>query len=221
MRYVLSAVFVFFLVSTSVQADAVRTLAWEDLQPPLPPLVDPFDTLTEAQQDSFISLTGIEELKRQGINVAELGFEKDQDELNIRAKLRAQGIDPDELLRKDFEFRQEVERRNGLLNEALNGERVKIPGYALPLEFSGEAVTEFLLVPYVGACIHVPPPPMNQTVFVRVQKPFQPTNLYDPVWVTGLVRVEQSQKNLSLVDGQSAVDVGYILEEGTVEPYVE
>ena len=48
-----------------------------------------------------------------------------------------------------------------------------MPGYLLPLEFSGKLVSEFLLVPWVGACIHTPPPPPNQIVHVKTDKPIE------------------------------------------------
>jgi hypothetical protein len=54
--------------------------------------------------------------------------------------------------------------------EDLNGRIVRMPGYLLPLDVIGAKVTEFLLVPYIGACIHVPPPPPNQIVYVKVVK---------------------------------------------------
>ncbi|HTU52118.1 MAG TPA: DUF3299 domain-containing protein, partial [Acidobacteriaceae bacterium] len=53
---------------------------------------------------------------------------------------------------------------------ALSGKRVSIPGFMVPLEDDLDVVTEFLLVPYAGACIHVPPPPPNQIVYVKMNK---------------------------------------------------
>ena len=50
--------------------------------------------------------------------------------------------------------------------DTFDGKRVKIPGFVVPLEGTAELTTEFLLVPYFGACIHVPPPPSNQIVYV-------------------------------------------------------
>ena len=55
---------------------------------------------------------------------------------------------------------------NAPVLEELNGQFVKIPGFVVPLEGTAELTTEFLLVPYFGACIHVPPPPSNQIVYV-------------------------------------------------------
>ncbi len=58
----------------------------------------------------------------------------------------------------------------GKVRNELNGSKVKIPGFVIPLEGDDKAVTEFLLVPYFGACIHVPPPPPNQIIYVKFKK---------------------------------------------------
>ena len=96
--------------------------------------------------------------------------------------------------------------------DALNGKLVKIPGYVVPLEGDGKAVSEFLLVPYFGACIHVPPPPANQIVLVRT-KAAKIRETFDIVWVTGRVRTERFSNKLA--------DAGYTLEATQVEPYQE
>jgi hypothetical protein len=70
-------------------------------------------------------------------------------------------------------------------NPTLNGVDVKIPGFVVPLEREGNALREFLLVPYFGACIHVPPPPANQIVHVVSAKPIPDKATMDAVWVSG------------------------------------
>lgn len=66
----------------------------------------------------------------------------------------------------------------------LDGQRVRIPGYTVPFDFSADArITEFLLVPYFGACIHAPPPPPNQTIFVMTEDPLQIRDLAQAVWI--------------------------------------
>ncbi len=97
-------------------------------------------------------------------------------------------------------------------NKDLAGKRIKIPGFVVPLEVSEKKSTEFLLVPYHGACIHVPPPPTNQTVFVKtgtdgaaIRKQF------DTVWVTGRIEIENIESDLA--------EAGYILYAEKVEPY--
>ncbi|WP_340680951.1 DUF3299 domain-containing protein [Paraglaciecola sp.] len=83
--------------------------------------------------------------------------------------------------------------------QSLNGKLVKIPGFVVPLEGDNELTTEFLLVPYFGACIHVPPPPPNQIVYVKFSKGVPISNLYDAVWVTGTLSTASWQGDLATV----------------------
>jgi hypothetical protein len=75
--------------------------------------------------------------------------------------------------------------------QALNGKEVKIPGFIVPLEDYEEEGAEFLLVPYFGACVHTPPPPPNQMVYVRMQggKKLK-FGWWDPVWMEGTLKIE-------------------------------
>ncbi|MGQ8364604.1 DUF3299 domain-containing protein [Glaciecola sp. 1036] len=74
--------------------------------------------------------------------------------------------------------------------EELNNTLVKIPGFVVPLEGDSTAITEFLLVPFFGACIHVPPPPSNQIVYVKFSEGVPISNLNDAIWVTGTLSTE-------------------------------
>ena len=75
--------------------------------------------------------------------------------------------------------------------EELNGALVKIPGFVVPLEVSTEGkVSEFLLVPYFGACIHFPPPPANQIVYITAQEPIDLESTWEPIWATGQLTTE-------------------------------
>lgn len=75
---------------------------------------------------------------------------------------------------------------------ALAGQAVRIPGYVVPLDATRDEVREFLLVPYFGACIHVPPPPPNQVIHVVMAEP-APAGMMAAVWVSGVLRVETSE----------------------------
>ncbi|MCF3998132.1 DUF3299 domain-containing protein, partial [Pseudomonas aeruginosa] len=87
---------------------------------------------------------------------------------------------------------------NAPVVKALDGIEAKLPGYIVPLEISEAGlVTEFLLVPYYGACIHVPPPPSNQIVYVKTAKGVQMDELYQPFWVEGTFKVENASSELA------------------------
>lgn len=98
--------------------------------------------------------------------------------------------------------------------DALDGQVVRLPGFVVPLEGDGRTVEEFLLVPYYGACIHVPPPPANQTVHVLAQgRNVRIRGLFDTVWVTGVIRVEHKSSELA--------ESGYQIDAIEVTPYDE
>jgi len=83
---------------------------------------------------------------------------------------------------------------------------------------STDGVTEFLLVPFVGACIHVPPPPPNQVVLAQLESAYQVKELFDPVLITGHLRAKPTSSELYLVDGQAQVPMGYSMQVVHVEP---
>ena len=73
---------------------------------------------------------------------------------------------------------------------SLAGARIKLPGFAIPLENKGGKISEFLLVPYFGACIHSPPPPANQIIHVVSKKPLANLHSMDTVWVSGTLSLQ-------------------------------
>ena len=82
--------------------------------------------------------------------------------------------------------------------EELNGALVKIPGFVVPLEVSTEGkVSEFLLVPYFGACIHFPPPPANQIVYITAEEPIDLESTWEPIWATGELKTEFRETGLA------------------------
>ena len=75
--------------------------------------------------------------------------------------------------------------------ESLNGQRIKLPGFIVPLESDeGGLLEEFFLVPYFGACIHVPPPPPNQIVYVTLDEAFNLESMWEPYWIEGTMRTK-------------------------------
>lgn len=123
----------------------------------------------------------------------------------------------DEISDDDPRAQQLLDKLKALWKEApivptLEGQRVKLPGFVVPLEMDAKKIDQFLLVPYYGACIHVPPPPANQTIHVVTGegKAFD-GQLFDVVWVSGTMRVERLSSDLA--------EAGYRLEDARVVPY--
>ena len=93
----------------------------------------------------------------------------------------------------------------------LNGKTVRIPGYMTPLSFDDAEVGEFLLVPYVGACVHVPPPPANQIVYVEVDGTVPVLEMWEPFLAVGELRTEAQSTELA--------EVGYTMKLSHLEIY--
>lgn len=101
---------------------------------------------------------------------------------------------------------------NAPVVQALDNQQVKLPGYIVPLEVSEEGrTTEFLLVPYYGACIHVPPPPSNQIVHIFSEMGVRVEDLYQPYWIEGRMQVKASSSELA--------DAGYQMEAEKIYAY--
>ena len=81
--------------------------------------------------------------------------------------------------------------------EELDGTAIRIAGYIVPVEVSDQKMTEFFIVPYFGACIHVPPPPPNQIIFAKLAKPIPVTDIYDAYWVEGTLEVESTKNDIA------------------------
>ncbi len=115
-----------------------------------------------------------------------------------------------------------AQARNQAIEDVLTSNRVRpeldktevrIPGFVVPLEMNDEgAITEFFLVPYFGACIHVPPPPPNQIIHVSYPKGFHTQVIYDPFWIEGILSTEAMENEIA--------EAAYTLKAGSVTKYV-
>jgi len=107
-----------------------------------------------------------------------------------------------------------IEGQLGTFNvvEELDQLMIRMPGYILPLDFAEHgAAQEFLLLPYHGACVHTPPPPPNQIVYLRAPEPIRFGSLWEPVWVEGRMEVERVNTDLAAT--------AYAMTLRSVEPY--
>jgi uncharacterized protein len=96
----------------------------------------------------------------------------------------------------------------------LNNKIVSVPGFMVPLEDDADEVTEFLLVPFAGACIHVPPPPPNQMIYVKLRRNQKAKMSFtEPIVVVGQLHVATVQSPYG--------DVSLNMDGDTVRPYVQ
>lgn len=158
-----------------------RKLLWEDLIPP------------SGQGQSMATNQG--EKMRGIVSIEEHGGEQEDYDLYLEA----------------LDMVRYQQPQGAKVRVDLDGQQVRIPGYITPLGFDYENLTEFLLVPYHGACIHVPPPPGNQIVYVSDARNLTLDHLFDPVWVVGTLKVNPVSTALA--------DAGYRMEGARVELY--
>ena len=98
------------------------------------------------------------------------------------------------------------------VNEALDGALIRIPGFVVPLEFDEEqTISQFFLVPYFGACLHMPPPPPNQIILVNAPKGIQMSALYDPFWIEGQLSTNFQENDMATS--------AYAMQLQRIEPY--
>lgn len=158
-----------------------RTVEWTDLMPK-----DDLDALLNPPQ---------------AVNDIEDGSFEDQISSQIQNALTAAG---------DDRYQQALVSTRVVAE--LDGKAIRIPGFIVPLEFNDQqAITQFFLVPYFGACIHVPPPPPNQIILVNYAQGMALDALYDPFWISGVVKTSVQKNDLATA--------AYVMEVELVEPY--
>jgi hypothetical protein len=111
----------------------------------------------------------------------------------------------------DDRYQQALVSKN--IIKAMDGRAIRIPGFVVPLEFDEETITEFFLVPYFGACIHSPPPPPNQIIYVHAPNGLELNTLYDPFWISGKLSTK-------LVENYMAT-AAYSMQMQSYEDYTE
>ncbi len=75
--------------------------------------------------------------------------------------------------------------------ETFNNKAIRLPGFIVPIETNEKKrVTQFFIVPYFGACLHMPPPPPNQIIYATSEKGIELTSLYDAFWFEGVLKID-------------------------------
>lgn len=183
-RTAVAGLLILLAAGTSRAAPPAKELKWEQLMP-----ADPLGAAGKATPRGVVQHPQLPAPERFSVTP-----EEHQAQREARAAQRRQAMS------------QPVS--SGVVAE-LDGERVRMRGFVVPLGFDGTKVKEFLLVPYVGACIHVPPPPANQIVYIDAATPFEIGGMFEAVAVTGTLRTMSMSTELG--------DLGYQLAAEQVE----
>jgi nickel/cobalt exporter len=198
--------------------EEAREVTWADLLPKDPVAFDdPFEQLSADQLRDLAMVARIRSLIENG--KSDTDGPNAAEEKQLVAKLEGEGIDVDWLLSQRERVARMRLKRAEAVDDGIDGQDIRIPGYSLPLMVEEGRVTEFLLVPWVGACIHVPPPPPNQMIHVSYPAGAEDRGRFAAVWLEGRIRLEPGNYDLFLVDGTASINVAYTLQAERIIPY--
>jgi uncharacterized protein len=211
-RRILLIAHVLCFLATACLGSDIREVQWDDLVPELPPYENPLTGLTEEETGFIEYIIYLREYLPEKVTPEDQEYYDEM--IKALSILKEKGIDVDKIiaLRRS---------RNFAVNSELDGKQIRLAGYLLPLDMSGNTVTDFLLVPYVGACVHTPPPPPNQIVHAvsATSTPYEIDELFKPVWVVGRLEVKSLSKEVPFSDGSSDIDIGYSLSVEKIGEY--
>ena len=205
-----SIAMLFLLTSLSVSAKEVTTIEWVDLIPPadLEILTNPPKSITDIPHgQDFPELS------------SEFPSEDELDQLsNSISNAIGDAVNNAEGNSSPIPSPEEQAYAAALKSTNVNAEydqkSIRLPGFVVPVEYNDDQViTEFFLVPYFGACIHVPPPPPNQIIYVKYPQGLELTALYDPFWIEGAMKTQIIQNDIALS--------AYAIDASGIKPYEE
>lgn len=207
MKKILSITMVFVLVAcdSSSKEDGEKSqtntgLSTEELNyQPQPEEVIPVQPLQNS---------GYREVDWQELMPADFDYDQIERQINLDSYDIEALTDEDPEAQRLLSDLQQVLNKIPMVDE-LDSEPISIPGFAVPLEVEADRVFSFLLVPYFGACIHTPPPPANQTVYVEIEDGFVLPDLMTPVQVSGVIEVRSFDSGIGLA--------GYFIRADQVE----
>jgi len=197
--------------TTIINGQDFTIIKWEDLTVKLD-YYDPFKDLTLTQLFNLSEIALIRETEEsQELSKSELARKDSLEQL-----FKTENIDVDLLLSMRYEVAVSRSKELDTVNISLNNKKIVIGGYLLPLNYIDQKVTEFLLVPWVGACIHTPPPPRNQLIYLKTKEGIEVKSRFQAVKVEGTLTTEDRTSSLFLVDGSSDITSGYSILDGEV-----
>jgi len=184
---------------TIIEPPADRVGQADDDRPPVqangPQYGDSFDDWSDAGEAATPVLPGFEVVKWDDLIAS--GYTSE--EILERYKDRLAALKPGSVELGPLYDEMNEEFESAPANDVLDGAAIQLAGFVAPLTFEGDEITEFLLVPYFGACIHVPPPPANQTVIISLAEgeSISLEESWGAVWVAGEMTVTSIDTDLA------------------------
>ena len=211
------------IAQNPIAKPVTEPITWDDLQAQSTHLTNPYAHLSTAQTYRLSSLYQLKEWAKE--NQPDPDSFEVQEIKRLEQSFVDEDIDTAALLTRVGEARDYWRSHSQTTNPDLEDRAVQLSGYILPLNEDSQTrqservsgqVSEFLLVPYVGACIHVPPPPPNQMVYIKPAAAIKNPGMFSSVLVTGTLRASAGSYELFQVDGSRTVDVSYTMDLETI-----
>ena len=93
----------------------------------------------------------------------------------------------------------------------LTGQQATVTGHVLPVVEADGLIHRFALVPYAGACSHMPAPPPESVILITPDKPMAAGDLYEYVTISGLIRMKPETSRFYLIDGDVTLRSNYVI----------
>lgn len=209
--------FLFLLLATSLAANP-RVVSWSDLvDTSAQKFEDPFKELGAIDLVNLQVVVRVRDLLTNGSIVSEeLDVAKSR-LAEAEASLDAAGVDIDWYVSQRFVVAERRERAAKSGNPNLDGQQVTITGFAIPAPPDADGTEMAYLVPQLGMCSHLPPPPPNQLVLMRLPDGESAVRLYEQMQVTGSLQIEQSSETVFVLDGIQKLEATWLLNAASLE----
>jgi len=188
-------------------------VAWSDLpDPSVQEYDDPYRDLTYDQIDSLRTIVQL----RDRLNSSHIPEEK-RGVLEVRLsgalkEWKTLSVDPDWLIAQRWAVAERRERAATAGNPAVNGQAVTLAGFAIAGPPDEDGTNVIYLVPERGMCSHMPPPPPNQMLRVRLTGDWRPSFVHEPVRITGRLSIDPSEQVFRVVDGPVAMNATFRMQ---------
>ncbi|WP_171098008.1 DUF3299 domain-containing protein [Ruegeria sp. HKCCD7255] len=198
----------------------VKRIEWADL----------IDETAQNYEDPFVELTGkqlseLRNLVRQRAQLEKGGATPEQlgqiqvDIEATEATLAEEGVDADWLISQRWVVMERRQKAGTAANVDIDGVTISLGGFVIPAPRDEDGSQMAYIVPERGMCSHVPPPPPNQMVRLRLSDSWAPSTVYEPIVVTGQIRIDPTQKEMLVVDGPVLMNAAFTLEVDDVQTF--
>jgi len=198
-----------------VYAQGYQVIDWDDLEGKVEAYDDPFEKLSD---DQIFNLSVIYEIEK--MDASQVDKELQDEAVEAKRLLKKDKIDIKYYFEQAEIIAKKREAESKLTNLSLNNKKVELNGFSLALGIKEGKIQEFLFVPYLGACIHSPTPPLNQILYVKSSIPVKVDDRYEPLTIKGTLQIKQNKNKLFLIDGEDEIQSGYTFLADEIKPFV-